>query len=107
MNRCSWVNLENELYVNYHDNVWGVECHDDNLLFKYLVLEIFQAGLTWETILNKEKYFIFAFDNFDYTIVSKYDDNIINELMNNKNIIRNRLKIISIINNAKVFIRII
>lgn len=107
MNRCSWVNLDNKLYVDYHDNVWGVECHDDTLLFKYLVLEMFQAGLTWETIINKEKYFCYAFDNFNYNIIVNYDDNKINELMNNKNIIRNRLKITSTINNAKVFISII
>ena len=104
MNRCKWVNLDNKLYVDYHDNVWGVECHDDTLLFKYLVLEMFQAGLTWETIINKEKYFCYAFDNFDYNIIA---NNEIDELMNNKNIIRNRLKIISTINNAKVFIKII
>ena len=107
MNRCKWVNLDNKLYVDYHDNVWGVECHDDTLLFKYLILEMFQAGLTWETIINKEKYFCYAFDNFDYNKIFNYDDNKINELMNNKNIIRNRLKITSTINNAKVFISII
>ena len=107
MNRCKWVNLDNELYVKYHDNIWGVECHDDTLLFKYLVLEMFQAGLTWETIINKEKCFCSSFDNFDYNIIVNYDDTKINELMNNKNIIRNRLKIISTINNAKVFIKII
>ena len=56
MNRCKWVNIDNELYVKYHDDVWGVECHDDTMLFKYLVLEMFQAGLNWETIINKEKY---------------------------------------------------
>ncbi len=107
MNRCKWVNLDNDLYVKYHDDVWGCECHDDTLLFKYLILEMFQAGLTWETIINKEKYFCSAFDNFDYNKIVNYDDAKINELMNNKNIIRNRLKIISTINNAKVFIKII
>jgi len=107
MNRCSWVNLDNKLYVDYHDNVWGVECHDDALLFKYLILEMFQAGLTWETIINKEKYFCYALDNFDYNKIVNYGDNKINELMNNKKIIRNRLKITSTINNAKVFISII
>ena len=107
MNRCKWVNIDNELYVKYHDDVWGVECHDDIILFKYLVLEMFQAGLNWETIKKKEKYFCEAFDNFDIDKIVKYDDNKINKLMNNKNIIRNRLKIISTINNAKVFINII
>ena len=74
MNRCKWVNIDNELYVKYHDDVWGVECHDDTMLFKYLVLEMFQAGLNWETIINKEKYFCEAFDNFDYKTIINYDD---------------------------------
>ena len=107
MNRCRWVNLNNKLYVDYHDFVWGVPCHDDRLLFEYLVLEMFQAGLTWETIINKKKYFEEAYSNFDYKIVALYDDKKIEELMNNKNIIRNRLKITASINNAKIFIKII
>ena len=107
MNRCSWVNLNNKSYVDYHDYIWGVECHDDRTLFEYLVLEMFQAGLTWETILNKKKYFEDAFDNFDYNKIVKYGDDKIEILMNNKDIIRNRLKIKSTINNAKVFVHII
>lgn len=106
MNRCSWVKIDNKNYVDYHDYVWGVECHDDKVLFEYLVLEMFQAGLSWETILNKKKYFEDAFDNFDYNKIINYDDDKINKLISNKNIIRNRLKIISTINNAKVFIGI-
>lgn len=105
--RCSWVNLNNKLYVDYHDFVWGVPCHDDLLLFKYLILEMFQAGLTWELIINKKKSFEEAFSYFNYEKVALYDDSKIEELMNNKNIIRNRLKIESSINNAKVFINII
>ena len=107
MKRCSWVNLSNNRYIDYHDNIWGVPCHDDYMLFEYLVLEMFQAGLTWETIINKKEYFEEAFDNFDYKKVSLYDCKKIKQLLNNKNIIRNRLKIISSINNAKVFISII
>ena len=84
MNRCRWVNLNNKLYVDYHDFVWGVPCHDDRLLFEYLVLEMCQAGLTWETIINKKKYFEEAYSNFDYKIVALYDDKKIEELMNNK-----------------------
>lgn len=106
MNRCSWVNLGNKNYVDYHDYVWGVECHDDRLLFEYLVLEMFQAGLSWETILNKKKYFEVAFDNFDYNKIINYDDKKIEELMNNESIIRNRLKIKYTINNTKIFIDI-
>ena len=105
--RCSWVNLKNQNYIDYHDFVWGVECHNDKELFKYLILEMFQAGLTWETVLNKQKYFEAAFDNFDYYKISKYSDNKIEELINNKNIIRNRLKIQSSVSNATAFIKII
>lgn len=105
--RCSWVNLKNQNYINYHDFIWGSACHDDKTLFKYLILEMFQAGLTWETILNKEKCFDLAFDSFDYEKVSKYDLNKIEQLMNNKNIIRNRRKIEASINNAISFIKVI
>ena len=104
--RCFWVNLNNPNYVNYHDNEWGKECHDDNMLFELLILEGFQAGLTWECILNKRKYFREAFDNFDYKKISLYDDKKIIELLNNKNIIRNKLKINSTITNSVVFMNI-
>ena len=104
MNRCKWVNLNNKLYIDYHDKEWGKPFFDDNHLFEMLVLEMFQAGLSWECILNKREYFRKAFDNFDYNIISKYDDKKIEELLSNKNIIRNRLKIESAINNAKAFI---
>jgi len=104
--RCSWVNLNNKLYVDYHDNEWGKINKNDNYLFEILLLETFQSGLSWEIILNKRKYFRKAFDNFDYNKISKYDNNKINELMNNKNIIRNKLKINASINNSKIFINI-
>ena len=104
--RCSWVNLNNPLYVKYHDSEWGVKSFDDNYLYEMLLLESFQAGLSWECILNKRESFRVSFDNFDYNKISKYDENKVNELLNNKNIIRNKLKINAAINNAKVFIKI-
>ena len=106
MERCSWVNLNNKLYIDYHDNYWGKPSYDDNYLFKMLLLESYQAGLSWECILNKEENFKKAFDDYDYNKISKYDDKKINELLNNPNIIRNKLKIKAIINNAKIFIKI-
>ena len=101
--RCKWVNLDNPLYVNYHDNEWGVASYDDRYLFAMLILELFQAGLSWECILNKRENFRLAFDNFDYDKVALYDDKKVSELMNNPAIIRNKLKIHAAINNAKVF----
>lgn len=106
MDRCSWVNLNNPLYVNYHDNEWGIPVYEDNKLFEMLLLESFQAGLSWECILNKRESFKESFDNFDYEKISKYDDNKVNELIENKNIIRNRRKIIATIKNAKIFMEI-
>lgn len=106
MERCKWVNLKNKLYVEYHDNEWGKIEHDDRHLFEMLILEGFQAGLSWECVLNKREDFRKAFDNFDYEKISKYDTNKINELLNNPNIIRNKLKINAAITNAKVFIEI-
>ena len=106
MKRCKWVNENNKLYVHYHDNEWGVPNYDDNYMFEFLILESFQAGLSWETILNKRENFRQAFDNFDYKKVANYDENKINELIKNKGIIRNKLKIKAAINNAKIFIAI-
>ena len=105
-NRCSWCNLNNPLYIKYHDEEWGVPTHDDKKLFELLILESFQAGLSWECILNKRESFRSAFDNFNYQKISNYNDKKIEELMNNKNIVRNRRKIIATINNAKIFIKI-
>ncbi len=104
--RCSWANPKNILYIDYHDNEWGVEKHDDNELFEMLILEGAQAGLAWETVLNKRYNYRIAFDNFDPKIVSNYDEQKYEELLQNKGIIRNRLKIRSAIRNAKVFIEI-
>ena len=106
MNRCSWCNLNNNKYILYHDNEWGKPTHDDNKLFELLILESFQAGLSWECILNKREDFRKAFDNFNYKKISKYNETKINELLNNKNIIRNKLKIKAAINNSKIFIDI-
>lgn len=106
MNRCKWVNLNNSLYVKYHDTEWGVPKYDDYILFELLILEMFQAGLSWECILNKRESFRLSFDNFDYEKVSKYEDKKIAELLNNKNIIRNKLKIKASVENAKIFIKI-
>lgn len=106
MNRCSWVNLNNPLYISYHDNEWGIPVYEDTKLFEMLLLESFQAGLSWECVLNKRESFKKAFDNFDYEKISKYDDNKVNELIKNKNIIRNKRKITSTIKNAKIFMEI-
>lgn len=103
MKRCKWLNLNNEKYVAYHDHEWGVASYSDKYLFEMLILETFQAGLSWECILNKRESFRLAFDNFDIDKIINYDDDKINSLLNNKGIIRNKLKIISTINNAKVF----
>ena len=103
MNRCKWCNMKNIKYVDYHDKEWCVPKHEDNILFELLILESFQAGLSWECVLNKREDFREAFDNFDIDKVAMYDDVKINELMQNRNIIRNRLKILSAINNSKVF----
>ncbi len=103
-NRCSWVNLKNPLSVNYHDNEWGVPCFDDNRLFEMLVLEGAQAGLSWETILKKRENYRKAFDNFNPSIVSKYQDDKIEQLLDNSGIVRNRLKINSAVKNASVFL---
>ena len=97
MNRCKWCNLNNPLYVEYHDNEWGVLNLDEKYLFEMLILESFQAGLSWECVLNKREFFKEAYDDFDVKI---------EKLCNNKNIIRNKLKIKASINNAKVFIDI-
>lgn len=103
MNRCKWCNLKNELYVEYHDKEWGIPNFDDDYLFEMLILESFQAGLSWECVLNKRKSFELAYDRFDLEKVCTYDNNKINELLENKDIIRNKLKIKASINNAKIF----
>lgn len=103
MNRCIWCNLNNKLYVDYHDNEWGVLNTDDRYLFEMLILESFQAGLSWECVLNKRESFRIAYDNFDIEKVINYDNDKINSLLSNDKIIRNKLKILASINNAKIF----
>ena len=104
-NRCSWAGPE-EIYIRYHDEEWGVATHDDRELFEMLVLESFQAGLSWITILKKRENFKKAFDNFDVVKVANYDDKKVNELRENAGIIRHKGKIASAINNAQIFIEI-
>lgn len=100
--RCKWCNLDNPVYVKYHDEEWGVLNLDEHYLFEMLILESFQAGLSWECVLNKRDAFRKSYDNFEIEKVIKYDDIKINELINNKDIIRNKLKIKASINNAKI-----
>ena len=106
MNRCSWVNGKNKQYIKYHDEEWAVPSYDDKYLFEMLILESFQAGLSWECILNKREAFRKAYDNFDYQKIAKYQEEKIQELIENKDIVRNKLKIKASINNAKIFIEI-
>ena len=106
-NRCKWCNLNNKLYIDYHDNEWCKLNTDDKYLYEMLILESFQAGLSWECVLNKRNSFKLAYDNFDIDRVINYDDNKINDLICNKNIIRNKLKIKASISNSKIFKEII
>ena len=106
MNRCFWVNPNNPLYIKYHDTEWGRPSYDDRHLFEMLVLESFQAGLSWECILNKREAFKKAYDNFDVLKVSNYNSSKVEELYHNKDIVRNKRKIIASIENAKVFLDI-
>ena len=104
--RCRWCNLKNPVYVSYHDFEWGIPQHDDRKLFELLLLESFQAGLSWETILNKRENFRQAFDNFDPKLINDYDNLKIQALMLDSGIIRNRRKINATIQNSHVFLNI-
>ena len=103
--RCPW-SLSSELMMKYHDEEWGVPIHDDRKLFEFMVLDTFQAGLSWNTILNKRENFKNAFDNFQPEKIARYSDTKIQRLLNDEGIIRNKLKIHGTLNNAKSFIRI-
>ncbi len=92
--------------IEYHDNEWGVPLHDDRKLFEFIILDAFQAGLSWNTIINKRKNFEKAFDNFDVVKISKYSEKKYDKLMNDAGIIRNRLKIRATITNAKAFLQV-
>ncbi|MDG1397468.1 MAG: DNA-3-methyladenine glycosylase I [Polaribacter sp.] len=104
-NRCSWV-TDSKLYQDYHDFEWGIPVYDDKTLFEFLILETFQAGVSWITILNKRENFRKAFDDFNYHKIANYKEIKFNELMQNPGIIRNKLKIKSAITNAQLFIQI-
>lgn len=104
--RCEWVNGGNELYYDYHDDEWGVLVHDDHILFEFLILEGAQAGLSWATVLNKREGYLKAFDNFDVKKVAKYDQVKIEALLQNPDIIRNKLKVNATVVNAGLVIKI-
>ena len=103
--RCTWC-LSTSNLVNYHDKEWGVPVHDDRKLFEFMILDAFQAGLSWSTILNKRENFRKAFDNFEAGKIAKYSDKKIEKLMNDAGIIRNKLKINASVANAKAFLKI-
>jgi len=102
MKRCEWC-LSNDTQIEYHDKEWGNPCYDDKVHFEFLVLESAQAGLSWNTILMKRNNYRIAYDNFDVNKVKKYDEDKVNELVNNAGIVRNRKKIEASINNAILF----
>jgi DNA-3-methyladenine glycosylase I len=106
IHRCRWVNLTNPAYVRYHDLEWGRPHYDDAYLFELLLLESFQAGLSWECILNKREAFRRAFDGFDPQKIAAYDAEKCAALMQDAGIVRNRLKIAAAVNNAKIFLAI-
>ena len=101
--RCSWCNLKNKLYIKYHDEEWCVPNMDEHYLFEMLILESFQAGLSWECVLNKRQAFRDAFDDFDIDKIVNYTEDKIEELLANERIIRNKLKIKAAVSNAKIF----
>src|SRR5690554_6799329 len=101
--RCAWC-LKDPLYEAYHDQEWGVPLSDDKQLFEFLILETFQSGLSWITILRKRDNFRKAFDNFDFELIANYSQDKVQELIQDPGIIRNKLKIHAAINNAKAFI---
>ncbi len=107
MKRCAWVPPDNPLYQAYHDEEWGVPIHNDQKLFEMLCLEGAQAGLSWETILKKRQGYRGAFDNFDAAKIAQYDEPKINLLMKNPQIVRNRLKIQSVVTNARCYLQIL
>lgn len=103
--RCAWCEKD-DLYRNYHDQEWGKPIYDDETIFEFLILESFQAGLSWYTILAKRENFRAAFDQFDYQKIAQYSEGKVEELIKNAGIIRNRLKILATINNAQKFMEV-
>ena len=104
-NRCAWCR-EDPLYVKYHDEEWGVPVRDDQKMFEFLILESFQAGLSWITILRKRENFRKAFDNFDADKIAQYDEAKVESLLQDAGIIRNKLKIIAAIKNAQAYLKL-
>ncbi|MDA7742007.1 DNA-3-methyladenine glycosylase I [Francisellaceae bacterium] len=104
--RCAWAENASPLEIQYHDEEWGVPVYDDQVLFEFLVLEGAQAGLSWSTILNKREGYRQAFDDFDVLKITKYDAIKIESLIQNSEIVRNKLKINSVVSNAKYFIEV-
>lgn len=103
--RCTWANPANPRYLDYHDQEWGVPCHDENRLFEMLNLEGAQAGLSWETILNKRATYRAAFDGWDPELIARYDDAKVAALLADPGIVRNRLKVAAAITNARAYLR--
>lgn len=103
--RCAWCEKD-DLYRNYHDQEWGKPIYDDETIFEFLILESFQAGLSWYTILAKRENFRAAFDQFDYQKIAQYSEDKVEKLIQNAGIIRNRLKILATINNAQKFMEV-
>lgn len=103
--RCFWVS-DDPLYIEYHDTEWGVPVYEDDKLFEFLILETFQAGLSWITILKKRENFREAFDDFDYQKIANYSEDKYEELLQNEGIIRNKLKIKATITNAQLFMKV-
>ena len=108
MKRCNWIAINrNPKYLKYHDEEWGILNNDEHYLYEMFILETFQAGLSWECILNKRESFREAYDNFDIDKVCNYDEKKINELLNNPNIIRNKLKVKASIKNSQIYKEIV
>ena len=103
--RCAWCEKD-DLYRNYHDNEWGKPVYDDETIFEFLILETFQAGLSWYTVLAKRENFRKAFDNFDWNKITNYSEDKMAELAEDTGIIRNKLKIKATVSNARAFIKI-
>ncbi len=104
--RCAWANPANPLYLDYHDYEWGVPCRDETRLFEMLNLEGAQAGLSWETILNKRAHYRRAFDGWDAEAIARYDDARVAALLADPGIVRNRLKVAAAITNARAYLRL-
>lgn len=105
--RCTWCNMKNPIYIEYHDNEWCQPNFDEQYLYEMLILESFQAGLSWECVLNKRENFRAAYEGFDLEKVCSFDNEKVAALLNNKGIIRNKLKINASINNSKIFKKIV